>query len=192
MPIRVPSLYRFGARQLQGCVSRLGSMPGLDRLRRPQALVEGAGFGGYAGGTRTIVDEVSDAQDLLVGAAAVRSAIHSPSSKGRSASGWSMHWRRGSSRIDAKASFASSDIRSSRRQSSRQRIEHAAAPQLPADDLFKATAVRTRAFKASSSSASPSRKSTARLTLPSRLELKSPEGSASAAPLGKVILTTFL
>ena len=40
-------------------------MPGLDRLRRPQALVEGAGFGGYAGGTRSIVDEVSDAQDLL-------------------------------------------------------------------------------------------------------------------------------
>jgi hypothetical protein len=32
----------------------------------------------------------------------------------------------------------------------------------------------------------------ARLTFPSRLELNRPEGSSSAAPLGNVILTTFL
>src|SRR5437773_7217789 len=32
----------------------------------------------------------------------------------------------------------------------------------------------------------------ARLVLPSRLELKRPEGSASEAPLAKVIFTTFL
>src|SRR5687767_9213023 len=49
-----------------------------------------------------------------------------------------------------------------------------------------------RAFRAFSSSLSPSRKSMARLTLPSRLELKRPEGSFSEAPLAKVIFTTFL
>ena len=41
-------------------------------------------------------------------------------------------------------------------------------------------------------SASPSRKSMARLVLPSRLELKSPEGSANEAPLANVIFTTLL
>src|SRR5438132_12785514 len=49
-----------------------------------------------------------------------------------------------------------------------------------------------RAFRASSSSLSPLWKSMARLTLPSRLELKSPEGSLREAPLAKVIFTTFL
>src|SRR5688572_19438704 len=49
-----------------------------------------------------------------------------------------------------------------------------------------------RAFRAFSSSLSPSWKSMARLTLPSRLELKRPEGSFREAPLAKVIFTTFL
>src|SRR2546422_7810053 len=49
-----------------------------------------------------------------------------------------------------------------------------------------------RAFRASSSSLSPSWKSMARLALPSRLELKRPEGSFREAPLTKVIFTTFL
>ena len=59
-------------------------------------------------------------------------------------------------------------------------------------DLFKVTAARTRAFNGSSSIFPPSWKSMARLTFPSRLELKRPEGSFRAAPLAKVILTTFL
>jgi hypothetical protein len=42
--------------------------------------------------------------------------------------------------------------------------------------LFKATAARMRAFRAAAFSLSPSWKSMARLTLPSRLELKRPEG----------------
>src|SRR4051794_37451888 len=49
-----------------------------------------------------------------------------------------------------------------------------------------------RAFRASSSSSAPSRKSIARRVLPTRLELKRPEGSAREAPLAKVIFTTFL
>src|ERR1700730_8219816 len=49
-----------------------------------------------------------------------------------------------------------------------------------------------RAFRAASSSLSPSWKSIARLTLPSGLELKKPEGSFTEAPLAKVIFTTFL
>src|SRR6267142_2484575 len=49
-----------------------------------------------------------------------------------------------------------------------------------------------RRFRAASSSLSPSWKSTARLTLPSRLELKMREGSAREAPLAKVISTTLL
>src|SRR5438445_10842090 len=57
---------------------------------------------------------------------------------------------------------------------------------------FSATAARMRSFKAASSTLSPSRKSMARLTFPSRLELNRPEGSSNAAPLAKVILTTFL
>src|ERR1700732_2497477 len=48
------------------------------------------------------------------------------------------------------------------------------------------------AFNAFSSILSPSWKSMARLVLPSRLELKRPEGASNAAPLAKVIFTTFL
>src|SRR5215831_6286793 len=61
-----------------------------------------------------------------------------------------------------------------------------------AEDLFKATAARMRACRAFPFSLSPSWKSMARLTLPSRLELKTPEGSFREAPLAKVIFTTFL
>src|SRR5262249_20420372 len=59
-------------------------------------------------------------------------------------------------------------------------------------DLFRVTAARTRVFNASSSIVSPSWKSIARRVLPSRLELKRRAGSFSAAPLAKVIFTTFL
>src|SRR6188472_508546 len=48
------------------------------------------------------------------------------------------------------------------------------------------------AFNAFSSILSPSWKSMARLVLPSRLELKRPEGSSNEAPLAKVIFTTAL
>src|SRR5207244_4120362 len=48
------------------------------------------------------------------------------------------------------------------------------------------------AWSAFSSILSPTWKSMARLVLPCRLELKRPEGSASQAPLAKVIFTTFL
>src|SRR5437773_8297703 len=48
------------------------------------------------------------------------------------------------------------------------------------------------AFNAFSSILSPSWKSMARLVLPSRLELKRPEGSSNEALLAKVIFTTFL
>src|SRR5215470_12579331 len=58
--------------------------------------------------------------------------------------------------------------------------------------MFSATATRMSAFNAFSSILSPSWISMARLVLPSRLELKSPEGSANEAPLAKVIFTTFL
>src|SRR5215210_6713287 len=47
-------------------------------------------------------------------------------------------------------------------------------------------------FNAFSSISSPSRKSMARLVLPSRLELKRPDGSSNEAPLAKVIFTTAL
>src|SRR5262245_15845898 len=47
-------------------------------------------------------------------------------------------------------------------------------------------------FNPFSSIFSPSWKSMARLVFPSRLELKRPEGSFRAAPLAKVIFTTFL
>src|SRR5437763_10514130 len=59
-------------------------------------------------------------------------------------------------------------------------------------DVFSATAARMSAWSAFSSILSPSWKSMARLVLPSRLELKRPEGSLSEAPLAKVIFTTFL
>src|SRR5271167_3543601 len=57
---------------------------------------------------------------------------------------------------------------------------------------LSATAARMRSFRAASSTLSPSWMSMARLTFPSRLELNRPEGSCNAAPLAKVILTTFL
>src|SRR3954468_14542272 len=62
----------------------------------------------------------------------------------------------------------------------------------PAEDLFRATAARMSALKASSSTSSPSRKSIARPALPSRLELNRPEGSLSEAPLANVSFTTLL
>src|SRR3984885_15144016 len=68
----------------------------------------------------------------------------------------------------------------------------ASVDQLLALDLFRVTAARTRVFNAFSLIFSPSRKSMARRVFPSRLELKSPAGSFSDAPLAKVIFTTFL
>src|SRR6266436_4382491 len=59
-------------------------------------------------------------------------------------------------------------------------------------DVFSATAARMSAFNAFSSILSPSWKSMARLVLPSRLELKRPEGSSNEAPLAKVSFTTLL
>ena len=59
-------------------------------------------------------------------------------------------------------------------------------------DMFSSTAARMSAFNAFSLILSPSRISMARLTLPSRLELKRPDGSSNAAPLAKVIFTTAL
>src|SRR5882757_7957224 len=67
-----------------------------------------------------------------------------------------------------------------------------ALPHERARDAFSVTAARIRASNAFSSISSPSWKSMARLVLPSRLELKRPEGSSRAAPLAKVIFTTFL
>jgi len=61
-----------------------------------------------------------------------------------------------------------------------------------ARDAFSVTAARISAFNASSSIFSPSWKSMARLALPSRLALKRPDGSSSAAHFEKVIFTTFL
>src|SRR6267143_1654456 len=61
-----------------------------------------------------------------------------------------------------------------------------------ADDLFRAAAARMSVLKASSSISSPSWISIARLALPSRLALSSPEGSSSEAPLAKVSFTTLL
>src|SRR5947207_15270383 len=61
-----------------------------------------------------------------------------------------------------------------------------------ARDAFSDTAARTSAFNAFAAIFSPSWKSIARLVLPSRLELKRPDGSSSAAPWEKVIFTTFL
>src|SRR5262250_2466428 len=58
--------------------------------------------------------------------------------------------------------------------------------------VFNATAARMSALSAFSLTLSPSWKSMARRVLPSRLELKRPDGSGSAAPLAKVIFTTFL
>src|SRR5215831_9199507 len=59
-------------------------------------------------------------------------------------------------------------------------------------EMFSTTALRIRALNAGSSSFSPSCRSMARRTLPSRLELKSREGSFSRAPLKNVSFTKFL
>src|SRR5579864_1685211 len=59
-------------------------------------------------------------------------------------------------------------------------------------DVLRATAWRTSALKADSSTVSPSWMSIARRTFPSRLELKSRPGSFRDAPLAKVNFTTFL
>ena len=59
-------------------------------------------------------------------------------------------------------------------------------------DSFRFTAARMRVFNAFSFIFSPSWKSMARLVFPSRLELKRPEGSSTAAPFANVIFTTAL
>src|SRR5438445_3074159 len=59
-------------------------------------------------------------------------------------------------------------------------------------ELLRATAWRTSALNADSSTSSPSRTSIARRTFPSRLELKRRAGSFRDAPLAKVSFTTFL
>src|SRR2546423_5835155 len=59
-------------------------------------------------------------------------------------------------------------------------------------DLLRATASRTSALNADSSTSSPSWMSIARRTFPSRLELKRRAGSFRDAPFAKVSFTTFL
>src|SRR5690606_12022251 len=59
-------------------------------------------------------------------------------------------------------------------------------------EVFSATAARTSAIKASSSTFSPLRISMARRVEPSRLDLNRPDGSSNDAPLAKVSLTTSL
>src|SRR2546422_5445046 len=59
-------------------------------------------------------------------------------------------------------------------------------------ELLRATAWRTSALKADSSTSSPSWMSIARREFPSRLELKRRTGSFRDAPLKKVSFTTFL
>src|SRR5262245_49674850 len=59
-------------------------------------------------------------------------------------------------------------------------------------ELLRATAWRTSALKADSSTSSPSWMSIARRAFPSRLELKRRAGSFRDAPLEKVSFTTFL
>src|SRR5277367_2074677 len=59
-------------------------------------------------------------------------------------------------------------------------------------ELLRAIASRTSALKADSSTSSPSWRSIARRTFPSRLELKRRAASLSDAPLAKVSFTTFL
>src|SRR2546425_7653641 len=59
-------------------------------------------------------------------------------------------------------------------------------------ELLRATAWRTSAVNADSSTASPSWMSIARRTFPSRLELKRRAGSFRDAPLAKVSFTQFL
>jgi hypothetical protein len=57
---------------------------------------------------------------------------------------------------------------------------------------LRATAWRTSALKAASSTSSPSRMSMARRVAPSRLELKRRAGSFKDAPFAKVSFTTSL
>src|SRR5215471_3907226 len=59
-------------------------------------------------------------------------------------------------------------------------------------DVFRVTAARMRVFNAFPSIFAPSWKSIARRVFPSRLELKSFEGSFRDAPLAKGIFTTLL
>jgi hypothetical protein len=59
------------------------------------------------------------------------------------------------------------------------------------EDSFRLTAAWIRAVKAFSSISSSSWTSIARRVLPPRLELNSPEGSSSEAPLKNVSLTTL-
>src|SRR5436853_293123 len=59
-------------------------------------------------------------------------------------------------------------------------------------ELLSATAWRTSALNADSSTSSPSWMSIARRTLPSRLELKRRAGSFRDAPLANVSFTTLL
>src|SRR5438093_13208414 len=59
-------------------------------------------------------------------------------------------------------------------------------------ELLRATAWRTSALNADSSTSSPSWMSIARRTFPSRLELKRRAGSFRNAPLAKVSFTAFL
>src|SRR5206468_2266074 len=89
------------------------------------------------------------------------------------------------------------DVRSAPRAARLQLRTRARAPAVRVglarvEDSFSATAARKSAFSAFSSIFSPSWMSMARLVLPSRLELKSPDGSSSAAPFKKVSLTTLL
>ena len=71
-------------------------------------------------------------------------------------------------------------------------LRERAGPAAARSDMFIATAARMSACNASSSILSPSWRSMARLTLPSRLALKRTEGSSSAAPLAKVSFTAVL
>src|SRR6185437_5027042 len=61
-----------------------------------------------------------------------------------------------------------------------------------AQAVFSSTAARMRSLNACASTLSPSWTSSARLTLPSRLELNRPAGSSSEAPLKNVSLTLSL
>src|SRR4051812_35697691 len=74
--------------------------------------------------------------------------------------------------------------------SRRQRLQ--AITYLRALDKFRSTAARIKPFNAASSILSPSWKSIARLTFPSRLELNSLAGSFNEAPFAKVSFTTLL
>src|SRR5205807_2125346 len=87
---------------------------------------------------------------------------------------------------------SASVLRSGRRSHFHSVVYALAAGRRAAEDVFSATAARMSAFNALSSIVSPSWISMARLVLPSRLELKRPEGSSSEAPLAKVIFTTVL